>query len=74
MLLALITPCVTKGLDASKALTLYKRTTTEVITDIQAISSVVGRVLSDGRWGIIDRSNDYARTEFIPQNDERLYE
>jgi hypothetical protein len=29
---------------------------------------VVGRVLSRSGWGIIDRSGDSSRTEFIPSN------
>lgn len=67
-LLAAITPCVTNGGDAAKKLTSYRTTTTQIITDLQAISSVVGRVQTRKWWGIIDRSGDYSRTIFIDDN------
>jgi hypothetical protein len=64
-ILALITPCVTGGKDASVEITKYQTTTTSIITDIQTISCVVGRVLTRGKWGIIDRSGGLVKTEFI---------
>lgn len=72
VLLALITPCKTKGTDATKVLTTYTVTTAQVIVDLQTISSVVGRIKSRRTWTIIDRSTDYARTEFIPPDDLRI--
>ena len=72
VLLAVITPCRTQGLDASKELTRYKDTTTTIVTDIRAVSSVVGRVLSRKKWGIVDRSGEYARTDFIARDDQRI--
>ena len=67
-LLAVITPCVTNGKDATKQLTMYNDTTTQIVTDLQAVECVVGRVLTRNGWGIIDRSGDSSRTEFIPSN------
>ena len=72
VLLAVITPCVTMGKDATKELTTYQYTTTQVVTDLRAISAVVGRVQTRNRWGIVDRSEDSSRTEFIPSHMEAL--
>jgi hypothetical protein len=66
LLLAVITPCVTRGQDATKVVVKYSRTTTDVVTDLQAVECVVGRAFSRKGWGIIDRSGDFSRTEFIP--------
>jgi hypothetical protein len=66
--MAVITPCVTNGKDATNQLTIYHNTTTQIVTDLQAVECVVGRVLSRSGWGIIDRSGDSSRTEFIPSN------
>ena len=41
-LLAVITPCVTMGKDAAKMTTTYQHTTTQVVTDLRTISSVIG--------------------------------
>ena len=69
-LLAVITPCVTMGKDAAKVTTTYQHTTTQVVTDLRTISSVIGRVRTRNRWGIIDRSEDSSRTEFVPSHME----
>lgn len=68
MLLAVITPCVTSGKDATKKLTTYSQTTTQVVTDLRTIPSVIGRVQTRNRWGLVDRSDETSRTEFIPSN------
>ena len=70
VILAVITPCVTMGKDAAKELTTYQHTTTQVVTDLRTISAVVGRVRTRNRWGIVDRSEDSSRTEFIPSHME----
>jgi hypothetical protein len=70
VLLAVITPCVTMGKDAVKEMTTYQHTTTQVVTDLRTINAVVGRVQTRNRWGIVDRSEDSARTEFIPSHME----
>lgn len=71
-LLAVITPCVTMGKDAAKMTTTYQHTTTQVVTDLRTISSVIGRVRTRNRWGIIERSEDSSRTEFVPSHMEVL--
>jgi len=70
VLLAVITPCITLGKDATKEVTTYMQTTTQVVTDLCTISSVIGRVWTRNRWGIVDRSEESSRTEFIPSNME----
>ena len=70
VLLAIITPCVTSGKDATKMMTTYSQTTTQVVTDLHTILSIIGRVWTRNRWGIIDRSEETSRTEFIPLNME----
>jgi hypothetical protein len=67
-LLAVITPCITNGRDATKRVTTYTDITTQIVTDLQAVECIVGRVQTRNRWGIIDRSGDFSRTEFIPSN------
>ena len=70
VLLAVITPCITLGKDATKEVTTYTQTTTQIVTDLRAISAVIGRVWTRNRWGIVDRSEETSRTEFIPSNME----
>lgn len=70
VLLAVITPCVTAGKDAAKEMTTYQHTTTQVVTDLWTINAVIGRVQTCNRWGIVDRSEDSSRTEFIPSHME----
>ena len=69
-LLAVITPCVTNGNDATNQLTIYNDTTTQIVTDLQAVECVVGRVFTRNRWGIIDRSGNSSRTEFITSDSD----
>jgi hypothetical protein len=69
-LLAVITPCSTGGLDASQCSTSYSATTVQIVTDLRAVQCVVGRVKSRGSWGIIDRSGNLARTDFISTGDQ----
>lgn len=70
VLLAVITPCVTLGKDATKEVTTYTQTTAQVVTDICTISSVIGWVWTRNRWGIVDRSEESSRTEFLPSGME----
>ena len=72
VLLAVITPCVTLGKDATKEVTTYTKTTTQVVTDLCTISSVIGRAWTRNRWGIVDRSEESLRTEFLSSNMEAL--
>jgi hypothetical protein len=37
-----------------------------IITDLQGISAVVGRLETQGKWVIIDRTGGLIKPEFIP--------
>ncbi|KII89568.1 hypothetical protein PLICRDRAFT_84231, partial [Plicaturopsis crispa FD-325 SS-3] len=63
-LLAVITPCQTRGMDATEVITKYTTYTTQVVTDLQTIGAAVGRIAHRGCWSIIDRSGGLARTVF----------
>ncbi|KAI0364415.1 hypothetical protein BV20DRAFT_956208 [Pilatotrama ljubarskyi] len=69
VLLALITPCNTRGCDGTRSLALYKDTLAPVVVDLRTVQAVVGRVKSRGSWGIVDRSNGLARTVFVNEDD-----
>jgi len=70
LLLALLTTSSTNGQDATKKVVTYVENTTQIVTDLQVVSCVVGRIQTRNRWGIIDRSGDLARTEFIQSYEE----
>ena len=61
----MITPCKTDGKDATKVVTEYTVSTATIVTDLQAVQCVIGRVQRQKTWGIIDRSMDEARPEFV---------
>lgn len=69
---ALVQHCETAGKDATKELVTYTKmqSHTEII-ELAAISCGIGRVPigSNGRWGIIDRSNYLMRPTFIDENE-----
>jgi hypothetical protein len=65
-LLAVITPCVTGGKDATKDVLSYTQTMKTIITDLQGISAVVGRFETQGKWIIVDRTGGLIKPEFIP--------
>jgi len=60
-----ITPYKTDGKDATKVVTEYTLSTATIVTDLQAVQCVVGRVQRQKTWGIIDRSMDEAMPEFV---------
>jgi len=69
-LLAVITPCQnTAGKDAALQLTTYRGMGTPVVSDLQAVVAVVGRMESRGTWTIIDRTGGLIRLEFVPDNE-----
>ena len=72
-LLAVIKPCLTKNRDATKTLVEYEDYTTPIVTDLQVIQCVVGRVPRGSKWAIIDRSGDQVRTEFIDHDASGFY-
>jgi hypothetical protein len=70
-LLALITPCATKGEDATAEVVYYNRMNTDIVTDLRTIGAVIGRAETRGRWGLIDRSGVNAQPLFL-DGDELL--
>ncbi|KAJ7188518.1 hypothetical protein C8R46DRAFT_23318 [Mycena filopes] len=68
-LLAVITPCVTEGKDATQEIVSYQCMTASIVTDIETVLAVVGRVESRGKWTIIDRSGGVVKPEFVPSVD-----
>jgi hypothetical protein len=56
---------MTNGKDATSELTTYSKTTASIITDLQTICAVVGRVESRKKWGIIDRGEGLVNTAFV---------
>ncbi|KAJ7939019.1 hypothetical protein B0H13DRAFT_1587284 [Mycena leptocephala] len=64
-LLAVLTPCSTSGQDATKGIVSYNRTAATIVTDIQTVSAVVGRIKTRGKWTIVDRTGGLIKPEFV---------
>ncbi|KAJ7466345.1 hypothetical protein FB451DRAFT_1561112 [Mycena latifolia] len=65
-LLAVITPCSTAGKDATKEIVAYTRIAAMIVTDVQTVSAVVGRIRTREQWTIVDRSGGLVKPEFVP--------
>ncbi|KAJ7436328.1 hypothetical protein FB451DRAFT_1061778 [Mycena latifolia] len=65
-LLAVITPCSTAGKDATKEIVAYNRIAAMIVTDVQTVSAVVGRIRTREQWTIVDRSGGLVKPEFVP--------
>lgn len=74
LLLAVISPCNTRNQDATKTLTSYRTSSRSriVVVDLRTIQGVVGRVETRGRWGVVDRSEQTAKTVFHEENSEHV--
>lgn len=68
LLLAVITPSVTGNRDATKEFTTYRQTTAQIVTDLRVVQCSVGRAKTRDEWGILDRSGEISRTEFVPSD------
>jgi hypothetical protein len=69
-LLAVITPCThTQGKDASKEITNYRHLGTRLVTDLQSVVGVVGRMQTRGSWAVVDRTGGFIRPEFVSDNE-----
>ncbi|KAJ7779129.1 hypothetical protein B0H16DRAFT_1300412 [Mycena metata] len=68
-LLAVITPCSTNGQDATARIVSHSRMVATIVTDIQTVVAVVGRIPTRGKWGIIDRGPGSVKPEFVPSVD-----
>lgn len=73
-LLAVIHPCDIQlqgtTQDAAKNLVSFRSYTAAVIIDLAAISCVVGRVQTQKKWYIVDRSGGLVRTTFVSDDFE----
>ncbi|KLO12796.1 hypothetical protein SCHPADRAFT_797058, partial [Schizopora paradoxa] len=65
LLLGLVEACNTDGMDATERVVFYETTRAPRIINLLTISSVIGRVKTRNKWGIIDRSKGVARTDFV---------
>jgi hypothetical protein len=80
LLLALVHPRPTNGVDATANIVIYKdadfRAETTIVVDLEAVEKVIGRVeLPEMRcFGIIDREMGCARPVFQLDEDERVVE
>ncbi|KAI0071734.1 hypothetical protein K474DRAFT_1606422, partial [Panus rudis PR-1116 ss-1] len=68
-LYAAVVPFRTNGRDATKEITTYSTTNAPIILDLRQIENVVGRVYTQNKWSIIDRSDGLARTVFMVEED-----
>ncbi|KAF8509330.1 hypothetical protein JB92DRAFT_520314 [Gautieria morchelliformis] len=63
--LDLVTPCLTRGKDATREVTMYGNSTTSIIINLRTMECVVER-----EWRTIDHSGDFARTVFVDAEDD----
>jgi hypothetical protein len=66
LLLALIQPFKTNGIDAATRTVLYKpsKSPASVVTDLRNVISCIGRVETRHKWGIVDRDIRLVRPTF----------
>ncbi|KAJ7017219.1 hypothetical protein C8F04DRAFT_979745 [Mycena alexandri] len=65
-LLAIIHPCKnTRGKDASLERTGYTELANILVTDLQSVVAVVGRVKTRGKWLIVDRTGGLIHPQFV---------
>ncbi len=69
-LLGLVEACNTGGIDATEKIVFYDSTRATRIINLMTISSVVGRVKTRNKWGIVDRSKGVARTNFVDDSED----
>jgi hypothetical protein len=66
-ILALVSDCKTDGKDAAKDTVTFTKIGPCAVVDLAAICAVVGCFKYgsvEEKWAIVDRSTDYARTDF----------
>ncbi|KAJ7027107.1 hypothetical protein C8F04DRAFT_965593, partial [Mycena alexandri] len=70
-LLAVIHPCKnTRGKDAALEHTNYTELANVLVTDLQSVVAVVGRLKTRGRWSIVDRTGGLIHPQFVHVPDE----
>ena len=73
ILLALISPFKTNGVDAALQTVFYKpsESPAALVTDLRNIKACIGRVESRGKWGLIDRDSQLVQPSFaVGEQDE----
>jgi hypothetical protein len=71
-LLAVISPCrnLNENLDARYSVVMVSDSLeSQTVINLQAVQSVIGRIQRGKEWGIIDRSEEMARTVFVEDDD-----
>lgn len=72
--LAVITPCVTNGLDAREERVTYTDMGPLCVIDVNAVGSVIGRFefgfTGHQQWAILDRSTALASAVFVDEHEE----
>jgi hypothetical protein len=59
-----------KNMDARNSVVIVSDSLeSQTVINLQAVQSVVGRVQQGKEWGIIDRSEEMARTVFVEDDD-----
>ena len=53
----------------NKSVKSLMQTDAMIVTDIQTVSVVVGRIRTRGKWTIVDRSGGLIKPEFVPSVD-----
>jgi len=75
-LLAVISPCknINGHLDARNSVVMVSDSLEpQTVINLQAVQSVIGRIQRGKEWGIIDRSEEMARTVFVENDDLEWY-
>ncbi|KAJ7939073.1 hypothetical protein B0H13DRAFT_1587399 [Mycena leptocephala] len=64
-LMAFLTPCSTGGKHATQEIVSYSQMLNTIVTDLQSVSAVVGRLKTREKWVIIDRTGRLVKPEFV---------
>jgi hypothetical protein len=40
-----------------------------LVTDLQSVAGVIGRIQTQGHWAIVDRTGGFIRPEFVPDDE-----
>lgn len=74
LVLALVTPCKTSGVDGAIKLALYAMGAAGIepkcFISLKSVECMVGRARRARRWYIVDRSQQLMRTVFVDEEDD----
>ena len=74
LLLALVRPAKSDGEDMALMTIIFLQYLAPIITDLQNVKAVVGRVETRRRWGIVDRSMGITKPAFILNETEDYHQ